>query len=320
MGLRFRRSFKAAPGVRINLGKKGVSASFGVRGAHYTVHSSGRKTASVGLPGTGLSYMTSWSDKKKRKTAASSASRPSASPAAAQTQYKARPAPAAPWYRSYAGYWILGGIGLLIGVAGAPAAPWMLLFAVAGIACIVAGFRGRGIAKRTPVEADVWTNLPPIPVSELQTILCPGGDWKQLAAAAQIGLPQWTRIAAESAEIMGSTVQPDVFFPRLATLRDMARKISAASCVLKLPDCPPTDLLESFDEETEPQIVAFLERSHRAMAEKAALLKTENGRRNRRVKYYSGLLPYADAIIGRAAEQLAALMDADGIMEEELTK
>ena len=53
MNLRFRRSIKIAPGVRLNIGKKGVSASLGVRGAQVTV-GRGRVTKTVGLPGTGI--------------------------------------------------------------------------------------------------------------------------------------------------------------------------------------------------------------------------------------------------------------------------
>jgi hypothetical protein len=55
MGLRFRRSIRILPGLRLNLGKRGTSVSVGVRGAHLTVgHGQARET--VGLPGTGLSY------------------------------------------------------------------------------------------------------------------------------------------------------------------------------------------------------------------------------------------------------------------------
>lgn len=57
MGVRFRRSIRLGPGVRLNLSKTGVGASFGVRGARYSVHSSGRRTRSVGIPGTGISYV-----------------------------------------------------------------------------------------------------------------------------------------------------------------------------------------------------------------------------------------------------------------------
>lgn len=56
MGFRFRKSWKIAPGIRLNLGKKSASISFGGKGARYTVSSTGRKTATVGISGTGISY------------------------------------------------------------------------------------------------------------------------------------------------------------------------------------------------------------------------------------------------------------------------
>lgn len=58
MGLRFRKSFKIAPGVRVNVGKKSVGISAGVKGARVSVNSNGRVTKTVGLPGTGVSYVT----------------------------------------------------------------------------------------------------------------------------------------------------------------------------------------------------------------------------------------------------------------------
>lgn len=55
MGFRFRKSFKIAPGVRMNLSTTGVSASVGPRGASISMGSSG-VYANAGLPGTGISY------------------------------------------------------------------------------------------------------------------------------------------------------------------------------------------------------------------------------------------------------------------------
>jgi hypothetical protein len=55
--LRFRRSVKLAPGVRLNFNKRSMGISAGVRGARYSVNSSGTRTRSVGIPGTGLSYI-----------------------------------------------------------------------------------------------------------------------------------------------------------------------------------------------------------------------------------------------------------------------
>lgn len=58
MGLRFRKSIKIAPGVKVNLNKNSASVSVGTKGKHYTVNSNGKTTKTVGIPGTGLSYST----------------------------------------------------------------------------------------------------------------------------------------------------------------------------------------------------------------------------------------------------------------------
>lgn len=57
MALRFRRSIRIAPGVTLNLGKKGVSVSAGPKGASVTLGKNGL-WGNIGLPGTGLSYRT----------------------------------------------------------------------------------------------------------------------------------------------------------------------------------------------------------------------------------------------------------------------
>lgn len=56
MGWRFRRSFKIAPGIKINLNKKSIGITFGTKGAHYTLNTKGQQTSSLGIPGTGLYY------------------------------------------------------------------------------------------------------------------------------------------------------------------------------------------------------------------------------------------------------------------------
>ena len=58
MGFRFRKSFKIAPGIRVNLGKSGItSVSVGKRGASLNIGKKG-VYANIGLKGTGLSYRT----------------------------------------------------------------------------------------------------------------------------------------------------------------------------------------------------------------------------------------------------------------------
>lgn len=60
MGLVFRKSIKIANGLRLNVSKGGVSLTAGKKGMHYTINSKGKSTASVGIPGTGVSYRKSF--------------------------------------------------------------------------------------------------------------------------------------------------------------------------------------------------------------------------------------------------------------------
>jgi hypothetical protein len=66
---RFRRSVKIAPGVRLNVNKRSVGISAGVRGARSSVNSDGRRTRSVGIPGTGLYYRSQTGPRGRQATA-----------------------------------------------------------------------------------------------------------------------------------------------------------------------------------------------------------------------------------------------------------
>jgi hypothetical protein len=75
MGLNMRKSFTICKGVRLNVGKKGVGVSFGTRGLRYSINSSGRRTATVGIPGTGISYSTSSGEDRRNYSSTSYATR-----------------------------------------------------------------------------------------------------------------------------------------------------------------------------------------------------------------------------------------------------
>ena len=74
MSLRFRRSMKLMPGVRLNFNKDSIGMSFGVPGARYTINSKGRRTVSTGIPGTGLYNVETLSSGKRSTTARSTES------------------------------------------------------------------------------------------------------------------------------------------------------------------------------------------------------------------------------------------------------
>nr|DAR07981.1 MAG TPA: Protein of unknown function (DUF4236) [Caudoviricetes sp.] len=68
MGFRFRKSINLGKGVRINFNKKSAGISFGTKGARYSINSNGRRTASVGIPGTGLYYTKTSGGSSHKKT------------------------------------------------------------------------------------------------------------------------------------------------------------------------------------------------------------------------------------------------------------
>lgn len=55
-GFRFRKSFKVAPGVRVNVGKKSMGVSAGTKGFSVSANTKTGIKSSVGIPGTGMRY------------------------------------------------------------------------------------------------------------------------------------------------------------------------------------------------------------------------------------------------------------------------
>ncbi|ADH99736.1 DUF4236 domain-containing protein [Salisediminibacterium selenitireducens] len=70
MSFRFQKRIRVAPGIRVNLSKRGISTSVGRRGGTVSV---GRRGVhgNVGLPGTGLSYRTKLNKKGSSKASSS---------------------------------------------------------------------------------------------------------------------------------------------------------------------------------------------------------------------------------------------------------
>lgn len=67
MGLRFHKTIKMGP-LNINLSKSGVGFSVGTKGARVGRTAKGNIRTTVGIPGTGISYVKETSGKKKNTT------------------------------------------------------------------------------------------------------------------------------------------------------------------------------------------------------------------------------------------------------------
>lgn len=103
MGLQFRKRIKICKGVNLNISKTGVGVSVGTKGARYSMHSSGRRTATVGLPGTGLYYTKNLGTKKKgkEKKTASTKSAPAKAAAAVNEEELSEAREAYEQYENY---------------------------------------------------------------------------------------------------------------------------------------------------------------------------------------------------------------------------
>lgn len=65
MGLNFRKSIRVGKYFKINLSKSGIGYSVGTKGARVTVSPKGRTTATVSIPGTGISHTQTIGSSKK---------------------------------------------------------------------------------------------------------------------------------------------------------------------------------------------------------------------------------------------------------------
>lgn len=65
MAIRFRKSIKVAPGLRLNISKSGVSTSVGGKGLTANVSKRGGVETTASIPGTGLSASTSYPARKR---------------------------------------------------------------------------------------------------------------------------------------------------------------------------------------------------------------------------------------------------------------
>lgn len=108
MSWRFRRSVKIAPGVKLNFGKRGVSTSFGVHGAHVTVGKN-RVTRTVGVPGTGIYNTKTYSTSSSRGKSGQS-KRP------AETASTSKPATAKDFQASGIFFKIMAAVFIILGV------------------------------------------------------------------------------------------------------------------------------------------------------------------------------------------------------------
>ena len=64
MGVRFRKSIRIAPGLKLNINKKGISVTVGNKYIRATIGK--KKSISSSIPGTGISFVRHLTNKLKK--------------------------------------------------------------------------------------------------------------------------------------------------------------------------------------------------------------------------------------------------------------
>lgn len=114
MGFRFRKSFKIASGVRVNLGKKSTGISFGGKGGRISFNTKSGARASTSIPGTGISYSTKLGGSNKKsnrsKKKVQTTSQKVASSYAPAYNLPKQPVPRQGWYIALSIFFVISGM------------------------------------------------------------------------------------------------------------------------------------------------------------------------------------------------------------------
>lgn len=129
MGFKYRKSYKIAPGVKLNVGKKSTGISVGNKGGGVSFNSRTGARMRASIPGTGISYTSKLGSKK---TAKSSTKKTSGKQAAANQTTK-KPVPQRGWFIGLAILCSISGIiylstDVIIGILTAAIGILMLVF------------------------------------------------------------------------------------------------------------------------------------------------------------------------------------------------
>lgn len=309
MGFRFRKSFKIAPGVRVNFGKKSVGVSIGNKGGGMSFNSKSGARVRASIPGTGLSYSSKLGGSKKRRSKRRKASSTvtggysakvapidtnSYSTVASTGRYK--PACLRWWYFGIIAIFAIGGFGNLgvdtgatiVGIAGA---------AIMGFFSIRAARKIKSVAPEEDIAAaqelskrDELLALQKIVLEDSpEELIMP--EW-QLREMADEKTRNSHRIMNDCSTILRTTVNPDVFFDRLQLLSTHCRVLADLEKYIPFSGASPTDVLNTLVNEKQDIIREFLVRCFQSADAKADTLKTSRGKLNQYQRLYDSLIPY----------------------------
>ena len=146
MGMRYRKSIKIAPGVKLNVGKKSAGISVGGKYGGMSFNSKTGARARTSIPGTGISY-------SEKIASSSNSSHNSTSIKKTSAQKNTKPVPQRVWFIIVAAIFLIGGLGNIGSDTGAA-----ILGIIVGAVMLVftfVSFRSKGSERREdPLETE----------------------------------------------------------------------------------------------------------------------------------------------------------------------
>lgn len=324
MGWRFRKSVKIAPGVRVNFGKKSTSVSFGGKGFRTTYSSTGRKTTSFGIPGTGLSYSKSTSTKKRSPARKSSPARkkPLAKDTSKAEIYTSKPV--TPQYSAKT-YKVCGIISMVLAI------PILVLSLPLALAVPVGGFFFAALGLLFLALGIVWkkaattiTQEEPKRLArnaellEWQNSICEDKSEQLFMSAIQLeeatvqAVSNDIRIFDDCSSILNKTSNPSVFFPRLTLAEETLNHLCSLEPYMNkvkqiTMNETPSALQRQFLDNKERYVCDFIYKYYWTVKDKAETLKTEKGKQNQYQKFYDSLQPYFSQISEQNMKYIEAM-------------
>lgn len=111
-------------------------------------------------------------------------------------------------------------------------------------------------------------------------------------AAAEIMAPQWMKILIESRDIVNRTTDPEVFFSRYDTVKEMAGNLASISKYVKFKGTKPAEVLRMATDQEQAAVRDLIVRCFQKATMNAEKVKAERGKRGQFEKFQTSLEPY----------------------------
>lgn len=280
MGIRFRKSVKIAPGVKLNIGKKSVGVSVGSKYGGFSVNSKTGTRVRASLPGTGLSY----SSKVGGNTSESSTEK-------GYIVEKKKVSSKGSYKFSYILALIAGIICLIIGIP---------TIAFGGIIFILFGILFFYLFNKWK---KVYSNYDTF-VKEFQPEIPP-----TVAEGTMVYPEQNLRIIQDCVNIVNTTKNPDTFFERYEL---MEKKIDELVAIQgpKYTGQSPAELKAQVVSKKQAAIHDMIDRYYTDVSVKASVLKTAKGRMNRFRSFITTLEDYYNQMDDANIKYIGDLYDS----------